>query len=551
MPTINLLTQTALTKSTDQNSANLINMYLVVSNQIEQQDQDKYSTAAYPTPGATLFSAGSTAIRALFSEHGVTYGIDGSTFFKVNSSGTRTTLGTLNTSTGWAKIRGLSDQLLIADSTNLYYYKITANVFGQPINSAYVSSVSVTAAGNNYTAPTAVINDSTGTGATVTVSTQQGQVSAINIVTPGSGYSNNPTIVISDSTGSGATGAVYVTQSSVPSLIQDIECQDEFGLVLQQNSQVWFASNISDLTTYPILSFASTTGNQNYNTAIISLHRELYILGTQTTEVWDNAGQANFTFARNQNTFIEWACAARSSVARANNTIYFLAQSQTGGRVVMQMAGYTPQKISNSAIDYQLSTYSTVSDAFAFTYQQEGHEFYVLTLPTAGVTFVYDISTQAWHQRQSLSGGNQIQWFPSSYTFNYNKCLVGDTNTGNIYYLDMTNYTENGNAITRTIQTHPFYQAGSWIYTDKLQIDFDTSPGASLSNWNLFVSRDGGYTYGSAKPASPQQDANGMWRVYWLRLGQAHSNTFKITTNAAMKTIVLGAWAKMRFGDEV
>jgi len=548
MPIVNILNQTALTKSTDQNSANVINMYLT-----ECQDQDKYNNmyACYPTPGATLFSAGSTVLRAIFSEHGVTYGIDGSTFFSVNSSGTRTTLGTLNTSTGWAKIRGIADQLLIADSTNLYYYQITDNVFGQPINSAFVSSVSVTAAGSGYTAPTAVISDSTGTGATVTVQTDQGQVSAITLVTPGSGYSNNPTILISDSTGTGATGLVFVDISSVPATIQDIETQDEFGLVLEKDSQVWFASSISDLTTYPILSFASTTGNQNFNQAIVSLHRELYIFGTQTTEVWDNLGQANFTFGRNTSVFIEWGCAARSSLASADNTVFWLAQSQTGGRVVMRMEGYTPKKISNRAIDYQLSTYASVSDAIGFTYQQEGHEFYVLTIPSAGVTWVYDTTTNLWHQRQSLINGSQTAWFPSCQTSNYDKIIVGDQNTGNMLYLDMTSYTENGAAITRTLQSHPFYNSGTWIYVDKMQVDFDTTPGASLSNWNLYVSRDGGYTYGSAKVASPQQDANGMWRVYWLRLGQAHAYTFKITTNAQMKTIILGAWAVMRPGAEV
>lgn len=544
MPFVNLLNQMALTKSVDQNQANLINLYLVENKDLDkynQESQGPHAYSAYPTPGATLFSAGSTNLRAVYSQHGVTYGIDGNNFFSVASNGTRTSLGTLNTSSGWAKIKGISQELLIADSTNLYYFKILTNAFGQPLNTNYIFSASVTAAGSGYTAPTAVITDSTGTGATATVQTNGGQVSGVTITLPGSGYSSTPIITINDSTGINATAVLTVATSSVPTTIQDIECQDEFGLVLQGSSQVWYASSISDLTTFPVLSFASTTGNQNYNQAIISLHRELYIFGTQTTEVWDNLGQANFTFGRNQNAFIEYGCGATGSVAKTNNTVYWLAQSQTGGFRVMQMVGYTPTTVSTRAIDYQISTYTTVSDAIGFTYEQEGHEFYVIKFPTAGVCWVYDISTNMWHQRSS-SG---TAWLPTSYSFNYGKNLVGSS-SGNMYYLDMSNNTESGVAITRTLQTPPFYNLGALQVVDRLQIDFDNGPGSNLANWNLYVSRDGGRTYGTAKPAYPQQDSNGMWRVYWPRLGSGRGMTFRLTTSYNMQTIILGAWGTLR-----
>jgi len=422
----------------------LINMYLTID-----QNQGKYEKAAYPTPGATLFSAGTSVIRAMFTEHGVTYALDGNQFFSVNSAGTRTNIGTVNNSTGWAKIRGIQDQLLVVTATAGYVYKITANTW-------------------------AVISD-----------------------------------------------------GNFPTSIQDIECQDEFGLILLTSSQTWQASAISDLTSWPVLAFASTTGNQNFNVAIVSTHRELYLLGNQTSEVWDNLGQTNFTFGRNTSAFIEFGCGAVGSIAKADNSFIFLAQSPTGGNVIMRMTGYSPVKISSSAIDYQISTYATVSDAVAFTYQQEGHEFYVITFPTPAVTWVYDISTQFWHQRQSLIAAAQTQWLAGSYTFNYNKCLVGDTNTGNIYQLDMTNNTENTAAITRTLVTHPMYASGAWLYLDKLQVDFDNGAGASLSNWNLYISRDGGRTFGSAKAAVPQVDANGMYRVYWVRNGSARAFVFK------------------------
>lgn len=701
MTLINLLNQSSPTKSVDENSANLINLYLV-----NDANQGKYQTLAYPTPGATLFSAGSSVMRAEFTEHGITYGIDGNTFFSTTSGGTRTTLGTLNTSTGWAKIRGNLNQLLIADSSNGYYFDIPTQSFSNiatstsaglvqgviitssgvnysqsatctisggggsgalatvNVGSGTIASVNITSQGTGYLSPTVtftggggtgaagspvlavsgtptisgggtgyVVNDQitanggagsaslilevlavssgavtavsvfqagsytsipgtsisqgsttgsgsgatfsaiwkiigvqmsnfganyisaptvtfadiAGSGAVGTATINSGVVTSVSITNPGSGYTSTPTITFSDSTGTGAAGTVTIATNAFPNAIQDIECQDEFGMVMASNSQNWFTSAISNLASWPQLSFASTTGNQNFNIGMVSVHREIYLLGTQCSEVWDNLGTINFSFGRNSSVFIEYGCAARSSIAKGNNTFFMLAQSPTGGRVVVSMNGYTPEVISPEAINYQLSTYSTVADANAFIYQQEGHEFYVLTLPTANVTWVFDIGAGIWHQRQS--SGNA--WLASCYTYNYDKCLVGDSNTGNIYSLDMGNYTENGASITRTITTHPFYATGGWMFADKLQIDFDNAPGLNLAQWSLFVSRDGGRTYGNAKPAIVQQDANNMYRVYWNRLGVAHAYTFILTTSANMQTIVLGAWANVRMLSSV
>lgn len=551
MTTINLLKQMAKTKSTDQNSANIINMYLV-----QDGDEGKYSQVAYPTPGATLASVGTTVMRALLTVHNITYGVDGSNFFSVDSLGFRTLLGTLNTSTGWAKIKSIAQQILIADGTNGYYYKIASNTFGVIQNSGQsVTSVTITNPGSGYTAATTVTftGGSPAVVATGTVTIIGGQIDSVTITNGGSGYTSAPAVVFTDSGGGiNAAGTALTQFNSFPTAIQDIECQDEFGLVLVANSQQWQSSSISDLTVWPALSFASTTGSHNYNVAMISCHREIYLLGTQTSEVWDNLGNANFTFGRNTSVFLEVGCAARSSVALANNTLFFLAQTPTGGTIVVSMNNsYTPTVISTPAIAYQISTYTTVSDAIGFAYQQEGHEFYILTFPTAGVTWAYDMTTQMWHQRASLVAGNQTKWLASCYTFNYNKQLIGDSNSGNIYVLDMTNNTENGAAITRTLVTHPFYNAGTWIYIDKLQVDFDNAPGAGLANWNLFVSRDGGRSFGSAKPAVPQVDAYGMYRVYWLRLGNARAYVLKLQTNANIQTIILGAWATVRGGDPV
>lgn len=540
---IQLLVQSDPNKSVDENSAALINMYLAGNS-----SQGKYELNAMPTPGLTTFSTIASPVRALYEEHGLVYAIGGNKFYSIASNGTATQLGTLSTSSGFAKIRGINQEILIIDGTAGYVWNIGTATFTTLSSTTYVSSIVMTAAGNNYVAPTVTINDATGTGATATATVVGGQITEVTITMNGSGYTA-PTVSFSDAAGTGATATAYTTTSSFNNNVIDIDCQDEFGIAAGYNSQSWYITSVSDLTTWPALSFASVTGNQNNIVALSTLHREIWLFGEQTTEIWYNAGNQFFTFARRQDVYIEYGCAAKQSLALGDNTLFLLGQNRNGGPVVLRMQGYLPVVISTDSINYQISTYATISDATGFVYQQEGHSFYVLTFPTQGVTWVYDITTQTWSQRSSLVSAVQTRWLPSCYTFCYNKQLAGDFQSGNIYQLDMTNYTENSTAITRTIQTHPFYQSGSQTYCDRLQIDFDQTPGASLSNVNLYVSRDGGNTFGSAKPAYPVQTSDGQWRCYWPRLGRARAWVFKIQTTLNNKFIVLGAWAMVRSGD--
>lgn len=468
MAVLSFFNQSAPTKSVDQNSANLINLYMVAA-----PDQDKYQTALYPTPGLTTFATVNSPIRAIYNEHEVLFVVGGNTLYSITSGGIATSLGTLNTSSGFAKIRGIHNQIMVIDGTNGYNWNIGTSTFTQ-------------------------ISDAN--------------------------FTNTAT---------------------------DLEAQDELFMVLEPNSQTWQICATSDGLTWTfngIPIFASATGNENNLVAIKSLQRQMWLLGSVATEVWYNAGTAGFPFARNTSVYIEWGCSARDSVAYANNTIFFLGRSRTGGTVVISMNGYTPQVVSTAAINYQISTYTTVSDAVAITYQQEGHEFYAVTFPTAGVTWVYDMTIGQWHQRQSLISGNQTRWLANCFAFCYNKQLVGDYQSGNVYQLDMTNFTENGAAITRTLVSHPFYAAGNWIYADLLQIDFDETSPSSGNTLSLFVSRDGGRTFGSAKTnslAGAGTMVSGQ-RVYWPRLGNAKTFVFKVTTSMAAKFIILGAWANIR-----
>jgi hypothetical protein len=53
-------------------------------------------------------------------------------------------------------------------------------------------------------------------------------------------------------------------------------------------------------------------------------------------------------------------------------------------------------------LEYAIQSYGNITDAIGYTYQQDGHPFYVLIFPSAEATWVYDVSTQLWHERAGV-----------------------------------------------------------------------------------------------------------------------------------------------------
>jgi hypothetical protein len=204
------------------------------------------------------------------------------------------------------------------------------------------------------------------------------------------------------------------------------------------NAGRFIYSGIYDAATENPFAYASADGSPDDLIAVIASRRELWLFGTETTEIWYNSGDANNPFARFQGGFHHVGCAAPSSVRRFDNSIIWLGQNDRGGRVVY-MAGdnFSPQAISPSQINHQLNQYSVVHDAEGHTLTWQGHPWYVLHFPTQDITWVYDSLTKNWHQWMSgPSGGYHIgvvtyRWSPafvtnSADTF-LNNMIVGDS----------------------------------------------------------------------------------------------------------------------------
>jgi hypothetical protein len=159
-----------------------------------------------------------------------------------------------------------------------------------------------------------------------------------------------------------------------------VDVIDNFIIYSKVGSNQWGATS-AGLVTSNALSFGRKDSAPDNIVSIMVNKREVFILGETTSEVWVDAGLFPFPFQKLPGTNMQHGCAAKASVARLGETFAFLAKDDRGQAVVVHMNGYLPVRISTHAIENEIQKYSTVSDAIGFSYQQAGHEFYVLTFP--------------------------------------------------------------------------------------------------------------------------------------------------------------------------
>ncbi len=228
-----------------------------------------------------------------------------------------------------------------------------------------------------------------------------------------------------------------------------VDFLDTFLVLPRPDSNQWYCS-LSNQVAFDGLDIAAKSGGADHIQTLIVKHREAWILGKFTSEVWGNVGGVDFPFAPLPNAFIDHGCVAKYSVAKYDVSVFWLSQDNQGVAIAMKSSGYSAKRISTHAIEFEWQNYMKLDDAIGFTFQQGGHTFYVLTFPAQDKTWVYDDATGQWFEWNYVDNNGKLHRHrANAYAFAYGKNVVGDFQNGKIYALDPNAYTDNGQPIVR------------------------------------------------------------------------------------------------------
>lgn len=294
---------------------------------------------------------------------------------------------------------------------------------------------------------------------------------------------------------------------------------DQFILAVELNSGRFFHSDLANAASWDPLNFATAESSPDNLVGLVVDHQEIILAGETSTEIWFNAGTAGSPFARDSNGVVEMGCAAAESLAKLDNSVFWLANDNT----VRRLSGVTPVRVSTYAIEQAIRSYGRVDTAYAYTYTLEGHLCYVLHFPSADATWVFDVTTGEWHERDMAVADMAVA---------YGQVWCGHSVDGRIGVLDAAVFTQWGDPM-RCEWTYPsVYAEGVRAFHHQLTVGLEVGQGLVTGQGSeplllLYGSSDGGYEFTSLGQRSMGRRGERRQRVTFNRLGSARSRTYR------------------------
>lgn len=332
---------------------------------------------------------------------------------------------------------------------------------------------------------------------------------------------------------------------------------DTLTVVSQPGTYVIWQCDPNDLTTWDPLNFTTEDGNAEPIVALIAVHDQIIVFKQNSSTFYVNEGNNGFVFGRLEGVYPARGCIAPASAFVLDDQCYFLGQSDTGGPRAYIMRGYEAVEISTYALENEWTTYAEIEDTFAYGYEQGGHPFALFVFPSAGMTWAFDLGefnklkTPPWHRRAGFFGGQFTQYAGTCAAQFQGIVYLGDTASGNVYRLDLTNYQDNGQT-RKWLRSWRATQGASKFETEKcnyLDIEMDTGEGvAPGANPQLVLrqSFDGGLNWSAERYTPAGKMGNTTADVRFRRLGTTKrglnsDRTFELSSTDPFFTALLGA----------
>lgn len=258
------------------------------------------------------------------------------------------------------------------------------------------------------------------------------------------------------------------------------------------------------------------------------------MFGDETIESWWNSGSGNPPFDRMEGGILNIGLIAIHSVASNDRNLYFLGTDSQ----VYVISGGNMAPVSPQPLTRDIDNFTDASDAIGWCMNYQGQEFYVLTFPTADKTYIYPEGGQ-WFQLSSGTAG--ARYIGQGYAYCYGKHLITDKDS-NIYYLDDSNYSENGSTMQRTRDSSPihgglFRAPGKSLEMSSLVLIMETGVGTLTTTdpqVMLSFSDDGGRTWSTQMFGDVGAMGEFIYEVRWDGLGSFYSRIIRIQTSDAV-----------------
>lgn len=334
---------------------------------------------------------------------------------------------------------------------------------------------------------------------------------------------------------------------------------DGWWIFSQPGTETFFTNAQPYAITFDASYFANADAATGLLMGCWEVKEALWLPKEHSTEIWYNAGGQYFPFQRLIGTMLQVGCKSTASIARittrGQDGLIWFGRSERGENIIVRTVGFQAEVVSTPAVSDQIAQYAYTADAIGYTYQEDTHEFYVLTFPTADKTWVFDAAMPpdlAWTQRASYDPyAKALHRDRSNCFMNFaGMRIVGDYQNGALYQSSRASYTDAGWPILAKRRAPHIWDKGprGRVFMSSLQVEFGRSQGAASGLGanpvcNLRISRDG-TTFGQQWPAPMGAIGQYKNRTMWRRLAFGRDNLVEVEVIAPVNRDITGATLK-------
>lgn len=379
-------------------------------------------------------SGGAAAGRGTYSWRGSIYSCLGTKLYK-----NTTDLGvTLTTSSGLVSFEetrpsASAPVLACSDGTSLYVIDTSDGV--TVLNNVAITSSSVA----NPTVITTATNHGLATGNKVILRNHSGSTPTLNGTVYTVTVTGLTTFTIPVNVTVGGTGGT-IGVFPTPNLVDLIYADGYLYLLKTDGSLV--NCDLDDARTWDASKFIVPIMD-NGNPVGIARQANFIITFTEQSvqAFYNNANASGSPLNNYEQAMLQVGCLSKNTIVKEESFVTWVGGSDTGGITVYQLQGLANVKdLGDPTIARILSAEeSNISSAWADMVRIAGHTFYVLTLPNANRTFVYDYQTEVWFEWAGSDGN----YFPIVDFVHHSNALYGmHITNGKIYKILPTVYQD-------------------------------------------------------------------------------------------------------------
>jgi hypothetical protein len=355
-----------------------------------------------------------------------------------------------------------------------------------------------------------------------------------------------------------ATNTLTEVTSLLAGVPKQCDYSDGYFIVCFEDSNKFQMSDILDGTVWPGIQVNAVSVFAENIVGIIVSHRELWVFGSQHIQPYQDTG-SDEVFDVIPGSLIDAGLLATFGRNLVDNTIFWISEDTRGGRQAWRANGYTPQRISTHAVETALSSYplASVQNMVSYAYQDGGHLFWVLYIPSTDCTWVYDVAEGLWAKRaewhqDTATWGPHRSW---NHSYAFGQHIVGDWQTGNLYVMSMDLFDDSGLAIRRVRRSPTLVNEMDWIFHSRMIVDFATGvdqpqlvdgdgnprPPQAMLRW----SDDRGSTWSNEYVRDCGFAGEFKTRVQWLRLGRSRYRVYELSVTDPIPWVIVDSYIRL------